>query len=238
MVIEHSRANLPVKGVILDLDDTLYLEKEYVYSGFTAVANYISRDFEESEKFRLFMEDSFTSKNDGLIFNRLISQFEGIEEKFSLSDLVHFYRNHHPRLNLKPEWNSRLTSWRKEGLFIGLISDGLLNGQKLKVDALGLNELTDLVILTDQYGTEFWKPHPRSFMYVEEVTGLHGQELVYIGDNVIKDFLAPNQLGWLSIRLRVKGQIRERLEAQSINHSATVEVGNSYELDRLIASWM
>ena len=48
---------------------------------------------------------------------------------------------------------------------------------------------------------EFHKPHPRSYEYIEAKIGAPGDRFVYVGDNPAKDFITPNQRGWLSVQV-------------------------------------
>ena len=36
---------------------------------------------------------------------------------------------------------------------------------------------------------------------MEEALGADGHQLVYVGDNPAKDFVAPNQRGWMSVQV-------------------------------------
>ena len=74
------------------------------------------------------------------------------------------------------------------------------------------------IILTDTWGREFWKPHPLSFEFLAKEWGLENDQLVYIGDNPAKDFIAPKRLGWRTIRLKIQGQLH--YDKQPLNDAA------------------
>lgn len=219
-----------LQGIILDLDDTLYLEHEYVQSGFLAVGRSLSDDPDEGQCYGEWLFKRAAQEHDGRTFNHLLTAFPHLEERSSVPKMVRVYREHQPDLRLADEWREALEHWRHRGIFLGLISDGELVGQQRKVDALGLESLLDHIILTDAYGKDHWKPSPTAFQEMERVSGLHGSELLYIGDNVLKDFVAPNALGWNSIRLKVEGQVRYNLTPASQKHTAAWEFGSIREL--------
>jgi len=79
--------------------------------------------------------------------------------------------------------------------------------QNAKIDALGIRSLFDLILLTDAWGREFWKPHPRAFQAAVAHFGLEPGAFVYVSDNPAKDFLAPNALGWHTVRIRRPGGV-------------------------------
>jgi putative hydrolase of the HAD superfamily len=85
---------------------------------------------------------------------------------------------------------------------IAFISDGPLIAQRRKSEALGLSRFSDTILLTDEWGSEFWKPHPRAFATVERMLSLPPSQCVYIGDNPAKDFHAPRERGWRTVRIR------------------------------------
>jgi putative hydrolase of the HAD superfamily len=45
------------------------------------------------------------------------------------------------------------------------------------------------------------------FRHLQQALGLSPEQLVYIGDNPVKDFQAPHLLGWDSIHLAMPGQV-------------------------------
>ena len=82
------------------------------------------------------------------------------------------------------------------------MSDGAYVSQEAKVRALGLKTLISLIVLTDAFGRDAWKPSSRGYLEVFERLGGSHSDYTYIGDNPHKDFIAPNALGWRTIRIR------------------------------------
>ena len=57
--------------------------------------------------------------------------------------------------------------------------------------------------ITDGWGIGYRKPHPRAFRDImDHYQTLPPSRFAYIADNPHKDFLAPKQLGWWTIRMR------------------------------------
>ena len=89
---------------------------------------------------------------------------------------------------------------REKQIKIGIITDGRPEGQRNKIQALGLEELVDDIIITDELGgIQFRKPCDIAFRIMQTRWRLHTDEIVYVGDNVTKDFQAPRQIGMRSI---------------------------------------
>lgn len=199
-------------GVAFDLDDTLYLERDYVRSGFRAVAEYAARgtDTPADEAFT-FLWEHFLAGARGTTFNALLARYPALSERRGVAELVRCYREHRPRIGYLPGAEVLLQELGARGVKLAVISDGPLVSQAAKAEALGVARYADPVILTDAWGEDFWKPHTRAFETVAAAFSLPAERLVYVGDNPTKDFHAPTRLGWQSVRLRLPGQVRETL---------------------------
>ena len=188
--------------VVFDLDDTLYLERDYVLSGFRAVGDALTREFSwnvaAGKRFTDLCCRLFLDGHRGDIFDRVFKIMSCPGP--AIQDLVHRYRTHSPQISLQPDAQALLEQLRRQRVWI--ITDGPLESQKRKVAALRLQRWTNDVVYTDEWGKAYWKPSPRAFEHVMQSTGATATECVYIADNPTKDFVAPNQLGWKSLRIR------------------------------------
>ena len=87
---------------------------------------------------------------------------------------------------------------KEKGIKVGIITDGRPEGQRKKIKALGLK--VDDVIITDELGgAQFRKPCDISFRILVTRWQLNPADVVYVGDNLAKDFQAPQQLGMRSL---------------------------------------
>ncbi len=190
---------------VFDIDDTLYLEREYVRSGFRAVAHWAREEFGVAglaERCRQLFIDGHR----GTIFNVAFAELGMPTDQQTLNDAIHVYRHHRPEICLLPDARQlldQLASTTSHGLAV--ISDGPLISQQRKVEALGLSQWTTSIILTDQWGREYWKPHHRAFAEVERLFGVSPTECLYVADNPRKDFHAPLARGWQTVRIRRPG---------------------------------
>ena len=174
-----------IKGVIFDLDDTLYSEKDYVRSGFKAVSDYLRGDYEE-RLWRFFTEGK--PAVDGLL-----KELEREDEKAKCLDV---YRTHTPDISLYPGVKELLNELKGKGYKVGIITDGRPEGQRNKIKALGLETLVDDIVITDELGgVQFRKPCDIAFRIIQTRWRMSPDNIVYIGDNADKDFQAPRQLG-------------------------------------------
>ena len=143
-----------IKGVIFDLDDTLYNEKEYVKSGYKAVAEYLG---DVSIADRLWKE--FISGKSA--FDEVLNQLKKMDD---LQKCIRIYQEHKPTLNLNDGAKELVKSLKERNIKIGIITDGRPNGQRNKIEALGLSGL-DYIITDELGGIQFRKPCDIAFRH-------------------------------------------------------------------------
>ncbi|MBQ9520191.1 MAG: HAD family hydrolase [Acholeplasmatales bacterium] len=175
--------------VVFDLDDTLYNEVEYVKSGFKEIAsNYPNVDNMYEKLFEAF-------KNGKKAIDYVLCNEGMMNEK---DNCLKIYRNHVPNISLSKDIISLLNDLKEKKL--GLITDGRPEGQRAKIIALGLEKYFKKIIITDELGgIEFRKPNEKAFVLMKESFNCSYDEMVYIGDNINKDFIAPEKLGMKTI---------------------------------------
>lgn len=178
-----------LKAVIFDLDDTLYSEKEYVKSGYHKIAEILPQVHNASEK----LWELFESGKPAI--DELLKQ-ENIQSDEIKQRCLHTYRHQIPDIHLYDGVVEMLTEFREQGILLGIITDGRPEGQRAKLQVLGLEDLVDFIIVTDELGgAEYRKPNPLAFQVMKEKMNVDYREMCYAGDNTKKDFIAPQQLG-------------------------------------------
>jgi putative hydrolase of the HAD superfamily len=197
--------------IVFDLDDTLYDEIDFVKSGFKEISKYLN-----DEKYYDFMINEFYQKGSGKIFDKLIDSFD---LDISLEKLIEIYRFHKPKIVLDKD-SKELLDFVKD-YNTALISDGHYIMQENKFYALGLQRYIDYPIFTDFYHTK--KPKLQPFKMVMQ--RFKNKRYFYISDNPKKDFIAPNKLGWTTIRYKNPVGIYK-----DIKSDADFEVYNKIEI--------
>jgi putative hydrolase of the HAD superfamily len=181
--------------VVFDLDDTLYPERSFVESAFRAVGVHALerwgiRDLGDA---CLCAADAGVRGN---VFQHAYRDMVGAElTPDHAHELLRVYREHQPKCL---PWHPDALETVKllHGRFpLTLLSDGYLPTQANKARALGLERWIDDPVFTESLGREHWKPSTKGF---ELIMSRHHPDstFVYVGDNPIKDFIAPRALGW------------------------------------------
>lgn len=182
-----------IKVLIFDLDDTLYDEIDYVKSGFLCVAQVLQNVDNVSERlYELFKQGERP-------IDKLLEE-EGIVSEEIKTKCLKSYRTQVPNIALSDDVRDLLDLLKKSGYRLGVITDGRVEGQKAKIKALGLDHFIEKIIITDELGgIEYRKPNPRAFEMMRDYFDVRFEEMCYIGDNITKDFIAPDMLGMKSI---------------------------------------
>jgi len=195
--------NSQLRCIAFDMDDTLYLERDYVRSGFLHAGALL----EKKLGIRGFSDTAwelFSEGQRGDIFDRALKRMGLPAQNSIIQELIDTYRNHTPAISLAEDAAQCL-----DGLYskchLALITDGPVASQENKARALQLDRWIDLKIFTGKWGANFHKPHPRAFLTVQEHIDARPNECMYVADNPKKDFTAPAQLGWSTVRIRREG---------------------------------
>lgn len=187
-------------AVVFDLDDTLYLERDFVRSGFQAVGAWLAREHGRDGFFDRAWA-LFEAGVRGTIFDRALEELGIAPQPDLIQRLVQVYRGHEPEIQLLPDAARALERCCATGIGVALLTDGFEAVQRRKIEALRVEDHCAPVICTDCWGREFWKPHARGFQMIQDHFGLPPEALVYVADNPAKDFIGPLRLGWRTVRL-------------------------------------
>ena len=191
-----------MKAVLFDLDNTLYPEIEFVKSGFRAVAHYLSsRHYLDREALVERMLGILDREGRGKIFDTLLRDLDMYSEE-TVRLLVFLYRSHCPTIPLYDETLPTLSLLREKGFRLGVITNGMASVQRSKVRALGIADLFNVIIYTDEIGRDYWKPSTVPYQIALNLLDVEPAEGIYVGNDLAKDFLGANTLGMSTIQLK------------------------------------
>ena len=191
MIIETNQV------VVFDLDDTLYNEVDFLKSAYKEIAIKIAIEINVSNE--IVYDDMlayfFNNKN---VFEDILLKYNSC---LNVSELLNLYRKHKPQINLSEDKIEVLNYFKSKNLSLGLLTDGRSVQQRNKIEALNLNQWFTEIVISEEFGSE--KPNINNFKHFEDMFG--SGNYFYIGDNIKKDFVAPNNLNWTTICLKDKG---------------------------------
>ena len=214
--------------VVFDLDDTLYLERNYAISGFRSVAEWAKANL-GIEGFFDAAWVQFLQGDRSKIFDSVLQSYGLEPDPAVVTAMVSAYREHDPVITLEPDvlaWLGKVPP----DLGLAIITDGYREAQERKIAALGLASLGfDPIIVTDIWGRACWKPHERAYLAVHEHFGLSPQDYAYVADNPRKDFVTPNALGWCTVQILRPDRVHQ-IDSPGIAFSAARQIVGFCEL--------
>ena len=229
-VVSTNGHHLDVDAIVLDIDDTLYLERDYVRSGFEAVGRYARRELRIDD----FAERAWAAFEAGArntIFDDVLSECGARTDDVVITELVARYRTHTPTIELAHDALDGLERWHG-AVALAAVTDGHLSSQQAKARALGLTDWTPLVVYTCDLGPGKAKPDPAAFELVQHEIGVDGKRCVYVADNPAKDFAGPHSLGWQTVRVRRRGGLHTQVASGSdVDH----EIETLDQLDEVLS---
>ena len=222
-----------IKAVIFDLDDTLISEKEYIRSGFKVVSDKIGSDFNLDAKYIyeiIYSEFEVDSKN---VFNRTLDKLEVEYEIEYIKELINTYRNHMPNIKLYDDAKYIIEKLYSKGIKLGIITDGYAVTQRNKLNVLNIEKYFEHIIVTDELGREYWKPHKKSYELMKLKLNLDYEEMIYVGDNISKDFVTANKLGMHTVMINREDGVYSNLKFEN-EYKAKIEVMDLKDISRVI----
>lgn len=210
-----------MRGIIFDLDDTLYKEMDFLKSAYREIARVIGHP----EAFD-FMLDSYLYGDNA--FKSVIDKYY---LKFTADQLLDIYRNHKPNISLEKDTVTTLEALKTRGIIMCLLTDGRSVTQRNKIEALGLYRwfAEEDILISEEFG--HGKPSTECYQYF--LDRYPDAQFTVIGDNPAKDFLTPNKLGWTTICLQSNGQNIHKQDIEvTIEYLPKHRINNISQLNR------
>lgn len=204
------------KGILLDLDNTLYDYKSCHKEGLNASGEFFLRETGvDKERFRELYNvcrREINSELNGLAssHNRLL-YFQRIIEKINLrinaNLLLSLYDTYWNVFIEKIRLYDGVFDFLKEcgnkGVKLALVTDLTADVQMKKIAILGLDSYIDAVVTSEEARLE--KPRMPIFQLALKKIGIGAQEAWVIGDSIEKDIIGGNSVGAMTILFDKEG---------------------------------
>lgn len=186
--------------VAFDLDDTLFKERDYVKTGWRAVAEAYAHVTDKTADELYALMSSTPDAFDALLALPAIRR-----ANLQIADFLTVYRAHRPTLTLPSDTETALRQLTEKGVAVAIITDGRTLTQRNKIEALGLDKLIppENILISEEVGSDKLTPGPFECLMRRQLADRY----YMVGDNPIKDFYHPNLLGWTSVMLRDRAGI-------------------------------
>ncbi len=186
------------RALVFDLDDTLYPEHRFALSGFAAVSTHVATHYGASRV------TAFSLLRRELAAGRRADAFQTLAARLDLPESVvpelrDVYRWHAPDLRLPKVTRAVLTTARRSWK-LAVLTNGIPDIQRRKVEALGLAPLVDAVLYAHEIGEG--KPDPAVFVAACASVDVPVEASVMTGDNPWCDVDGARRAGLHAIRIR------------------------------------
>ena len=194
------------KGILLDIDNTLYdykvahifsknLVLEYCVSEFSLSEEKINFAYEKARKqVHVELSETAASHNRLLYFQKMLEILNVNPMKYAIEIYSKYWDSFLEELKPFDEIYNFLEKYKNR---ICLVTDLTANIQYRKIQKLGLEKYCDKLVTSEEAGRE--KPHPYMFMLALHKLNVRENEVCMIGDSFKKDILGATSLGIESI---------------------------------------
>ena len=233
----------PIKLIGFDLDDCLFdstgLSERARIKGIDAMIE-LGLKLDRQKAIMLLQEivneyGSNSSKHYDYFIRRLnrIENFSisfNQQYKYIAAAVMAYHQEKIDSIELYDDVKPTLKKIRDMGIKSAIISDGIPIKQYEKILRLQIDELVDLIVITDEVGIR--KPNPKLFEYFLEKFGVKGNETIYIGDNLENDIIPAKMNNINTIYIHRGGKYDISLSDLNLRNSSKpdYEISQLYEL--------
>ena len=127
-----------------------------------------------------------------------------------------------------------LEKLKKSSIKTAIITDGIPIKQYEKILRLGIDDLIDLVVISDEIG--IIKPNPELFSYCLKKFKVKGHETIYVGDNIHKDIVPAKYNKIHSVYIHRGGKYDTNVTGETISeeNKPDREISRLNELSNII----
>lgn len=205
------------KGIIFDLDNTLYDYNLCHNFAVESVFNYLNQKYpniiinQQYEKISTDLKkeliNTASSHNKAIYFKQLLEQLNLGLDSFSTIHEI-YWTSFYQKIECFDGVNEFI-KWNKlQNIKIGILTDYETEYQIIKLESLGLLEYIDVIITSEEIGKE--KPSTQMFFAILNKMDLTSENVIMIGDNFDKDIIGANDLNifayWFSDEVRQKNE--------------------------------
>lgn len=211
---------------VFDLDDTLYLERDYTRSALQYAGRAVTAGFGVANAAELLWQ---------LFIEGAADPIGTVWRKFDLPEperaaIIRAMQAHRPEIHLYEGAKLLLSTLRAGKHDFVILTDGRSITQRQKIASLGCDDAA-MISISSECGLA--KTDPARLVPI--AARFADYDLVMIGDNPAKDFVIANSLGWQTVMLRDKGlNIHPQIADLQPGYAAQIVIDDLAELIGMI----
>jgi putative hydrolase of the HAD superfamily len=223
-----------VQGIIFELDSVLFDKSDWVIPGAEYAAQQMKLDTQRAVK----LAHDYIQQHGGAdpqIYNYILvgcGQFDTAMNIRAFTSLVNQFQPRSRSIHFFPGVEEALKLLRRN-YKLAVVTDGPPDTQRRKIIALGLQEIINLIVYTDEIeGIKSRLPDPRPLLLATSEMRVRPQQSIFVGHNPIKHFLRTRELGFFTVRV-LSGEYG-RQDYLSDDHRADFDLPSVARLPELL----
>jgi len=204
--------DISVRGILLDLDNTLYYYDICHTKGLRVAARYIQkktgmsfiefkRRYEVARKKTKGMLGEVAATHSRLLyFQHFLEDYYG-KTKFreSLKMETLYWNDFFLHMKLRPNAEDFLHQCKKSGIRVCIVTDLTTRIQMEKIKYLGIAEYIDFIVSSEEVGEE--KPNKKIYLIALKKLGLKNKDVLLVGDDDTRDVWGAKAVGIRAINI-------------------------------------
>jgi len=214
-----------IKGIDAMIDLGLKLDRQKAITLLQEIVNEYGSN--SSKHYDYFIRRLIRIENFSISFNQ--------QYKYIAAAVMAYHQEKIDSIVLYEDVKPSLKKIRDMGIKSAIISDGIPIKQYEKILRLQIDELIDLIVITDEVGIR--KPNPKLFEYFLEKFGVKGNETIYVGDNLEKDIIPAKINGINTIFIHRGGKYDKAFSNLKIanENKPDYEISQLYEIFDIVS---
>lgn len=203
-----------MSAIFFDLDNTIYDYQQYVLGAFKEISWWLGKKYNLSQKkIYLKLVKLWRRKSSAYphLFNDLLKE-SNLEDGKAVKSIVRIFNRHQGRLKPYPGVIKTLRELKKQGCSLGIITDGHIERQRRKINALSIKNFFKVIIYTKKIAA---KPSAKPFSVAAKK--IKTFNCIYVGDNPEIDFEGAKACGMTTVRL-LKGEFKSRPKNKYVDY--------------------
>lgn len=229
-----------IKGVIFDMDNTLFDFVKAKIAACTAIVEHIGTG-DPHELLAYFRRGKYGFEDIENISDYLVEYKVYTQERFYECCTI-YEREKISTIELYPDVKRTMIELKSMELNIGILTDADNINAIKRLRKVGLCGCFDSLFTFDQTGWK--KPSHKPFMYALDSMGLDAHETLFVGDSLRRDIEPSKQIGMLAVHAiygdcnpSVDSQLVEEIPDHVTNKFrdllTIIQNGNKYQYDRI-----
>lgn len=209
--------DINTKLVIFDLDNTLYDESLYYK---LVVAKFLKQEKININTKNVINDlEIFKTKD---VLGNILKQLK-IYSNNRQRELFKVYKTLECSICIYKEAAELINFLKLKKIKIGIITNGVIEAQKNKVNCLDLENKVDKIIYARKWGIAHEKPSDKPFIEILKLFKVSNTEAIYIGDNPHTDIMGAKKAKIKCIRF-LNGYLKE------IKYNHQYNINNLFEI--------